>query len=103
MKPQIIQKKRNTGRNLVLLNAGITRDSLFQVAKNSSLRLAHFHDYMKSPEDFLQAFLDGDGIYFESLNVAVINLNKEDRLEHMNRNLTHKPFCSSSRNAMCMK
>jgi subtilisin family serine protease len=87
MKTQIVQKKKLTGKNLVLLNEDFKRETLFKAAKNSSIKLAHFNDYMANPEKIIQVFDHFDGIYFESLNVAVINLNKQDELAFMSKNM----------------
>jgi subtilisin family serine protease len=84
MKFKAIQKK-HTGKNLVLLNPGIKGITLFKAAKKQSVRLAHFSDFSSMPDKFRQAFTDGDGIYFETLNVAVTNFDKEDQIIDINR------------------
>jgi subtilisin len=70
-----IQKKNFTGRSLILLNDQFIRQSLFKTTSTSSFRLVHFNDFLNKPQNFIQAFTEGDGIYFESINVAVINTN----------------------------
>ncbi len=90
MKAQIIQKKKHTGKKLILLNAEFKRETLFKAARNSSVTLAHFNDYVEKPEKFTQAFTDGDGIYFEGLNVAVLNYNKEEELSYMKKGIEQK-------------
>lgn len=87
MKTQIIQKKKYTGRHLVLLSADFKRDTLFKITKNLSVRLAHFNDYMDKPERFMQAFTEGDGIYFEQLHVAVMNRVKVEERTYLKRGL----------------
>jgi hypothetical protein len=73
MKAQSMQRKKHTGRRLVLLNADVKRETLFKTARNASVALAHFNDYVNKPEQYVQAFTEGDGIYFEELHVAVMN------------------------------
>jgi subtilisin len=90
MKTQIIEKKKLTGKKLVLLNTEAKRDTLFKAAKNSSVNLAHFNDYVEKPEKYVQAFTEGDGIYFEGLNVAVMNYNKEEELTYMKKGIDQK-------------
>jgi subtilisin family serine protease len=90
MNTPILHQKKHTGRNLVLLNAGLKRPSFFKAAENASVKLAHFNDYLSNPEKYLHAFTEGDGVYFEGLNVAVMNFDKEDELEYLNRKLKQK-------------
>lgn len=91
MKTQIVERKKHTGRNLVLLNARLKRDSFFKAAGNASVKLVHFSDYELHPEKYVQAFKEADGIYFESLNVAVLNFEKEDEMNYLNGLLRQKP------------
>jgi len=86
----MLNKRKHTGRNLVLLNAGIRRDTLFRAAAKSSVKLAHFRDFLNRPENYISAFTHGDGIFFEEIKVAVINFEKEDQLEFMNSELAKK-------------
>ncbi|MBN2613898.1 MAG: S8 family serine peptidase [Bacteroidales bacterium] len=90
MKTQIIKKKKHTGRRIVLLNNEVKRDTLLKTARNASVRLAHFNDYMEKPEKFSMAYKEGDGIYFENLNVAVLNYNKEEELDYMKKGANQK-------------
>lgn len=95
MKPQIIHKKKHTGRHLVLLNADFKRDTLFKAAKSSSVTLVHFNDYIKKPDEFMLAFSQGDGIYFENLHVAVLNNVKEEERIYMRKGLEQKEFMAT--------
>ena len=92
MKAQIIHKKKYTGRYLVLLNADFKHDTLFRAAKSSSVRLAHFNDYIEKPEKFMLAFSQGDGIYFENLHVAVMNSVTEEERIYLKKGLEQKEF-----------
>jgi subtilisin len=87
MKTKTIERKKHTGRNLILLNTGLKSERFFKAAHNASVRMAHFNDFLPNPETFINAFTEADGVYFESLQVAVINFNKEDELEFINREL----------------
>ncbi len=90
MKTQIIEKKKLTGRKLMLLNALVKHQKLFKAARNASVRLAHFNDYMTAPEKFTLAFSEADGIYFEGLNVAVMNSGREEEVTSMKKELALK-------------
>ena len=90
MKTQIIEKKKYTGKTLVLLNPDVKRETLFKAAKNASVKLTHFNDYVEKPEKYIQAFTEGDGIFFESLNIAVMNYNKEEEITYMKKGVEHK-------------
>jgi subtilisin family serine protease len=92
MKAKNLQRKKHTGRNLVLLNPGLKREPFFKRAKSASIKLAHFNDYISTPEKYLKAFSEADGIYFEGLNVAVINFNKEDELVYLNEKYSTRPI-----------
>ncbi len=91
----MVTKKRHTGRNLVLLSPGLRRDSLFKMAALSSVKLAHFSDYIKKPENYVKAFSQGDGIFFEEIKVAVVNFDKEDQFDFMNRKWSGKAVLST--------
>lgn len=73
-----LQNFRNTGRKLLLLNPEIPVQTFFAGARNTSFKLAHFKDFIRKPMNFSQAFRDGDGIYFESIHVAVVNAETDD-------------------------
>jgi subtilisin family serine protease len=86
----MVHKRKHTGRNLVLMPAGISRESLFKAASKSSIKLSHFRDYLSGAEIFLRAFTEADGIYFEELKVAVVNFEKEDQIDFLNDRLSGK-------------
>ncbi|MBN1159489.1 MAG: S8 family serine peptidase [Bacteroidales bacterium] len=90
MNNQTIKKKKHTGRRIVLLNNEIKHDTLLKTARNASVKLAHFNDYMEKPERFPMAFREGDGIFFEKLNVAVLNYNKEEELNYIKKGADQK-------------
>ena len=87
MKIQQVQRKKHTGRNLILLHSGLKTDQFFKAAHNASVKMARFKDFREQPEKFSSAFTDADGIYFDELHVAVLNFNKEDEISFMNRKL----------------
>jgi subtilisin family serine protease len=96
LNPKSIQmQKKHTGRNLVLLNSGIRRDTFFRHAARSSVRLVHFRDYMGKPENFVRSFSEADGIYFEGINVAVVNFDKEDQIDFLNEQLAGRAVVST--------
>lgn len=82
------RKKLHTGRNLVLLNNRLRRDTFFKAAHRSSVRLINFRDYINKPENFVKAFTEADGILFEELRVAVVNFEKEDQIGYLNTYLS---------------
>ncbi|HEX2394459.1 MAG TPA: S8 family serine peptidase [Bacteroidales bacterium] len=88
-------RKKHTGRNLVLLNAGIRRDTLFKATVRSSVKLVHFSDYVNKPENFVNAFTEADGIFFEELKVAVVNFEKEDQIGYLNTYLGRNAVLST--------
>ncbi len=94
MKTQI-PKKKNTGRELVLLNPGFPWESLFTGVRKSSFRLVHFNDFIRKPRNFIQAFTDGDGIYFESIHVAVVNGGIAEGIKRIRRALPAKAILTS--------
>ncbi|HLO60359.1 MAG TPA: S8 family serine peptidase [Bacteroidales bacterium] len=94
MKTKNTQTKKHTGRNLILLNSNLKRERFFKATHNASIRMAHYNDYALHPENFDKAFSTGDGIYFEMLNVAVINFNREDEIDFVNRELAGKGVLS---------
>jgi len=90
MNQPVSDKKKHTGRNLVLLNASLGRESFFKAAAKSSVELVHFKDYRFHPEHYIRAFTEADGIFFEELKVAVINFEKEDQIDYLNEMLAKK-------------
>lgn len=92
MKTQILPRKKLTGRKLVLLNTTFKRGTLFKTARNSSITLAHFNDYNENPEQYVRAFAESDGMYFEALHVAVINVNKEEEIRYLKKGIEGKEF-----------
>jgi subtilisin family serine protease len=90
MKTRIIEKKKLTGRIIVLLNSLVKRATIYKAARSASVKLAHFNDYISAPEKYVQAFTEGDGIYFEGLNVAVMNDTKKEELAYVKKGLEHK-------------
>ena len=87
MKTQIIEKKKLTGKKLVLLSSLVKRAVIYKAARSASVKLAHFNDYVAAPEKYIKAFTEGDGIYFEGLNVAVMNYSKEEEISYMKKGL----------------
>jgi subtilisin len=92
MKTQILPRKKLTGRKLVLLSSAFKRDTLFKTARNSSITLAHFNDYNENPEQYVRAFAESDGMYFEALHVAVLNENKEEEILYLKKGIEGKEF-----------
>lgn len=86
----MINKRKHTGRNLILIHPGISRTNLFKAAAKSSVKLVHFRDYLPETEKFMNAFKEADGVYFEELKVAVVNFEKEDQIDHLNEQLEGK-------------
>ena len=95
MKTQIIEKKKLTGRKLVLLNTLIKQEKIFKAARIASIKLVHFNDFVTTPEKYFQAFTQGDGIYFEGLNVVVINYDKEEEVSYMKEGLARKEILAT--------
>ncbi len=95
MKTQIIEKKKFTGRKLLLLNTLVKREKFFKTARIASVKLVHFSDYITTPEKYTQAFAEGDGIFFELLNVAIINGDKESALTYMKKGLGQQEILTS--------
>jgi subtilisin family serine protease len=73
-----INQKKFTGRRLVLLNANTSFKTFNTSAKKSSVRMAHFNDFVNKPETSEQAFDDADGLFFDDLKVAIMNDNKDE-------------------------
>lgn len=72
---------RFTGDQLVVLNPEIDVAMLEKVAAKNSLKIANSRDYLSQPESALElAKMQGDGIVFHDLNVALINSQSEEKL-----------------------
>src|SRR5699024_8923360 len=72
-----------TGKQLVMLKAGISSKAIVEEAKKASLKLVCFDDFKENIHHFHRAFEDGDGIVFEQCGVAVINQQKEEQVTQL--------------------
>jgi subtilisin family serine protease len=65
---------RFTGRRVLTLPQGINHNAaISSLSRKENLNIANSRDFDNSPENFRQAFADGDGIYFDSLKIAIVN------------------------------
>ncbi|MBC9930279.1 S8 family serine peptidase [Chitinophaga qingshengii] len=93
---KISELPRFTGDQLVVLNPDMDVSTLEKFAAKSSLKIASSRDYLSQPESALElAKMQGDGIVFHDLNVALINSQSQDKLvKLMNSNTGSGKFLS---------
>lgn len=92
---QVLNKKKFTGRRLVVVNPKTTFKMLSASAKKSSMRFAHFNDFTDKPENSVKALSEADGLYFEKLNIAVVNDIKQESKRFMTASVASKEILES--------
>lgn len=88
--PKSDEKPKFTGRKLVRLAPGASRNLIESKVKNASIKVASFKDYGSDEKNYNKAFEEADGILFEELGIMVINPAKQEgiRMLTINENQT---------------
>lgn len=77
------ERKKYTGKRLVVLKDSSSYQSINDQAKEVSLRFASSKDYPNAAEGYYDAFRDADGIVFESFGIAVVNETHEEQVHEL--------------------
>lgn len=74
---------RFTGKRIVTMNKYAKPSGFQKLTKKAALNVASIHDFTPDNNPYHNAFQQADGIYFDSLKIAVINQNNEEQLNFM--------------------
>jgi subtilisin family serine protease len=77
-------RPRFTGKRIVTMNPQAAPSAMRTLTKKASLRVASIRDFSTGSTDFQQAFNEGDGIYFDSFKIAILNDGNEEQVSFMN-------------------
>ena len=77
-------RPRFTGKRIITMNQQAAPSSMRSLTKNASLKVASIRDFTAGTTDYLEAFSQGDGIYFDSFKIAILNDGNEEQVNFMN-------------------
>lgn len=84
------ERKKYTGRRLVVLGKSSNFQSINSQAEEVSLRLASSKDYPNNTGGYQEAFREADGLVFERFGIAVINQDHEEQINRLTTSATSR-------------
>lgn len=69
-----------TGRSIVIMNDPAPT-AIRSLSRDASLNIANSKDFSGEEQNFHEAFTQGDGIYFDTFKVAIVNSGNEEQLK----------------------
>src|SRR5690606_118981 len=76
-------RKKYTGRRLVVLGDASSYQSINNQANEVALRLANSKDYPNGRKGYHDAFREADGIVFERFGIAVVNEAHDEQIKNL--------------------
>jgi subtilisin family serine protease len=71
-------RERFTGKKILTLNKEVSHSFLKSFERDTSLKIVNLRDFATNMENYHAAFTQGDGIYFDTFKVAVINSDNNE-------------------------
>jgi subtilisin len=85
-------KPRFTGKRIVTMRSDMKpAESIKKFDKRGSMKIASIRDFSTDSSQYLEAFSQGDGIFFDKFNVAVVNSKNDDKVGFMINNTSGSP------------
>ncbi|MEO8769966.1 MAG: S8 family serine peptidase [Ferruginibacter sp.] len=76
-------RPRFTGKKIITMHKDAPMASMKSLTKKASLKMASIRDFASGTSDYQQAFSQGDGIYFDTLKIAIVNGGNDDQVNFM--------------------
>ena len=80
-------RPRFTGKRIVTMNRDADHSIIQKLSKKASLNIASIKDFSSGTANYQQAFSHGDGIYFDTFKIAVINDGNDEKVNFMNERI----------------
>lgn len=74
---------RFTGKKIITMNKDVALSTMRNLTKKASLKIASIRDFTSETTNYQQAFTQGDGIFFDTLKIAVVNAGNEEQVNFM--------------------
>lgn len=80
----VANRPRFTGRRIITLQeAGGTTAALRKLSQKGDLEIASILDFSSGSSNYLEAFAQGDGLYFDNFKIAIVNAGLDEQVQYL--------------------